>query len=256
MPRPAQSPFPVDALSWIVPQRTARVLAVGRTSGPIAQRLRALGHTVAAIHSSERGTSELAQRLPGSVAAVAVPEALPFAPYSFDAALCVQNFHEFAPGLALVELARVLREGGDLAVVYVTRDDTVPWVRRFMAMMREADPAAMPGEYGHQSLDVVEASHYFPDVARRTFRQWVPISRINLLEMVAHSPTARRLDPENLNALVTEVGSLYDNSARAPEPLLLPYRIECVRARVDHTQLTRPIEVSDDALQISLGGPS
>ena len=37
-----------------------------------------------------------------------------------------------------------------------------------------------------------------------------------------------------------------------PDPLLLPYRVLCWRARVDHTELTAPLDLPDDGLQIQL----
>lgn len=255
MPRPLSSPFPADALSWLVPQRQSAILAIGRSTASLAARFRAMHHELTAADPTVEGVHVLHNRLPGSLTTVAEPEALPFAPYSFDTVLCSQNFHTFAPGLALAEFARVLRLGGDLSAVYVQRDDSVPWVKRLIALMREADPDAMPGAYGADSLQAIEDSHYFPTVERRGFRQWVPVSRIQLMEMVASSPSSIRLDADRLNQLVTDVGTLYDTSARAPEPLLLPYRITCVRGRVDHTALTNPIELADDALRISLDAP-
>ena len=51
--------------------------------------------------------------------------------------------------------------------------------------------------------------------------------------------------------MLTEVGALYDSSARPPEPLLLPYRAACWRAQVDHSGLVLADE-DLDAVQISL----
>ena len=50
--------------------------------------------------------------------------------------------------------------------------------------------------------------------------------------------------------LLAEVGDLYDTSARAPEPLLLPYQASCWRAVVDHSGLA--LEADRDALHIRL----
>ena len=36
------------------------------------------------------------------------------------------------------------------------------------------------------------------------------------------------------------------------EPLLLPYQVRCWLAEVDHTELTAPLDLPDDGLQITL----
>jgi hypothetical protein len=48
---------------------------------------------------------------------------------------------------------------------------------------------------------------------------------------------------------------VYDASARPPEPLQLPYRLACWRATVDHSELSKPLPETDDALHISLSAP-
>ena len=88
----------------------------------------------------------------------------------FDVVTASQTLHRFAPGLALTEIARVLKPGGHLAVAYNTRDDTVPWVRRLIALMQQTDPDAMKGDYGVESLDAIADSSYFVDLERRNFR--------------------------------------------------------------------------------------
>ena len=91
--------------------------------------------------------------------------------------------------------------------------------------MQQADPDAMKGDYGVDSVDAVAESPYFVGLERRNFRNWVPITRAGLLAMVERRPITARLDPDVRAQLLAEVGDLYDTSARAPEPLLLPYRL-------------------------------
>jgi SAM-dependent methyltransferase len=162
-----------------------------------------------------------------------------------------QTLHHFAPGLALTEIARVLKPGGYLAIAYNTRDDTVPWVRRLIALMREADPDAMRGDFGADSVEKIAESPYFGLLERRNFRNWMPITRQGLISMVEQRPAVARLDPAGRGRLLREVGALYDQYARVPDPLMLPFQTSCWRAEVDHSKLAINYDF-DDVLQIKL----
>ena len=78
----------------------------------------------------------------------------------------------------------------------------------------------------------------------------MPVSRVGLLGMVASR--FPDLEQDRLTELLDEVGRLYESSARPPEPLLLPYKVSCWRAWVDHTELSTPIELPDEGLSIPL----
>jgi hypothetical protein len=73
-----------------------------------------------------------------------------------------------------------------------------------------------------------------------------------MLEMVSSAPRLGSLDGELADRLLNDVGALYDTSARAPEPLLLPYSVMCWRARVDHSELSTQLHPPEDGLQITL----
>jgi SAM-dependent methyltransferase len=159
--------------------------------------------------------------------------------------------HRFAPGLALTEIARVLKPGGYLAIAYNTRDDTVPWVRRLIALMREADPNAMLGAFGEDSVEKVAESPYFGLLERRNFRNWMPITREGLISMVERRPAVAQMRAAVRDRLVHDVGDLYDTYARRPDPLMLPFQTSCWRAQVDHSRLVIDDDF-DDVLQIKL----
>ena len=103
---------------------------------------------------------------------------------------------------------------------------------------------------GYFRIARVSESPYFVELERRDFRSWVPITRAGLLIMAERLPKVAELDAAGRTALMDQVGALYDTSARAPDPLMLPYRASCWRAYVDHTELS--IADEDAALQISL----
>lgn len=247
----SQPAFPRAALDWLLPQAPGRqrLLVLGRAAAPVIGALTATEADLVACDASRGGLRALLHRAPRALPTVARPEQLPFAPLSFRAAYVHQSLHTLSPE-ALTELARVIAPGGHIAVSYTVRDDSVPWVRRLTAILRDVDPDAMKGAYGTDSVDALGASPLVGQIESRRHRLWVPIARVDLLDMVA-----RRfpdLDADRLGQLMADVGELYATSARVPEPLLLPYQVACWRAHVDHTALDAPLEPGDDGLPIRL----
>lgn len=251
MDRPRRALYPAAAPVWMVGERSVRLLDLGSGSGAFAQLLAERGHEVFGIDSDPAQVAALGQRLGTRLHVVGQAEALPYLACHFDVVTASQTLHCFAPGLALSEIARVLKPGGHLAIAYNTRDDTVPWVKRLIALMQQADPASGSGDYGIESVEAVVESPFFGSVERKCFRNWVPITRSGLIAMVERRPATQQLDSERRQGLLDQVGALYDSSARPPEPLLLPFQATCWRAVADHTQLAA-VDDDYDALQIRI----
>jgi SAM-dependent methyltransferase len=246
-----RAPYPDAAAAWMVAEAPQRVLDLGSGNGSFAAMLRDAGHEVFCLDRDIGLVARLPDRLGTRLHVAGQVESLPFLSCHFDVVTASATLHRFAPGLALTEIARVLKPGGHLAVVYNTRDDTVPWVKRLSALLQEADPEAMRGDYGVHSVDAVADSPYFARLERRNFRNWVPITRPGLLAMVERRPAVRQLEPGQRARLLAEVGTLYDDSARPPDPLLLPFQTSCWRAEVDHTKIAIDDDLAD-VLQIAL----
>jgi SAM-dependent methyltransferase len=228
-----------------------RVLDLGAGHGGFAAMLSDAGHEVFCIDRTVELVAGLPARLGTHRHVVGRVESLPFLSCHFDVVTAAQTLHHFAAGLPLSEIARVLKPGGQLAIAYNTRDDTVPWVRRLIALMREADPESMRGDYGEDSVEKVAESPYFGLFERRNFRNWMPITRDGLISMVERRPAVGQLNPTARGRLLREVGGLYDSSARRPDPLMLPFQTSCWRVEVDHSKLAITSDV-EDVLRIKL----
>jgi SAM-dependent methyltransferase len=228
-----------------------RVLDLGAGRGGFATMLCDVGHEVFCIDRTVELIAGLPARLGTRRHVVGRVESLPFLSCHFDVVTAAQTLHHFPPSLALSEIARVLKPGGHLAIAYNTRDDTVPWVRRLIALVREADPEAMRGDYGEDSVEKVAESPYFGLFERRNFRNWMPITRDGLISMVDQRPAVGRLNPLARERLLREVGALCDSSARRPDPLMLPFQTSCWRVEVDHSKLVISDDF-DDVLRIKL----
>jgi ubiquinone/menaquinone biosynthesis C-methylase UbiE len=246
-----RNPYPEAAPAWMVGDEPMRVLDIGAGRGGFAAMLRDAGHEVFCIDGTVELVAGLPDRLGTRLHVVGQVESLPFLSCHFDVVTAAQTLHRFAPGLALSEIARVLKPGGYLAIAYNTRDDTVPWVRRLIALMHEADPGSMRGDFGADSVEKVADSPYFGLLERRDFRNWMPITREGLISMVQRRPAVAQLRSAARDQLVHDVGDLYDTYARKPDPLMLPFQTSCWRAEVDHSKLVLDADF-DDVIQIKL----
>ena len=248
MAEPPRTAFPAAALDHLAGAAPGRVLAL---EGPrsVATALSHRGHQVFSIDRDHTVARRLGHLGPVS-RVTARGEALPFDPCRFDAVIAHQSFHRLSPAPALSEMARVLRPGGHAAVSYLVRDDTVPWVRRLAALLRTLDPDAMRGDYGDSAAVALLSSKYFPENDTRSFRVWVPMSRGDLLAMVATQPRIKAAEPEQRAGLLRQVGDLFDDTTGGLDSVRLPYQLKVWRGFVDHGELTASIDVPNDALVI------
>ena len=243
--------LPPAALEWLTGSVRATILLVG-ASGGYARILSQAGHAVTVVDQDIPALVRLASLRPTIHTVAAKAESLPFDPSYFSTVLAIQNFHTFTPGLALGEWARVLRPKGRISLAYLTRDDSVPWVKRLKRIVQAELPEAMRSGYGVDSVAALNGSTYFPQVEKVSYRLWVPSTRTELQDSARHATGADRLSEDRLEAMLKQIGRLYDEYARVPEPMMLPYQIRCWRAEVDQSKLATSLIPDDDGLSISL----
>ncbi|MCL2316308.1 MAG: class I SAM-dependent methyltransferase [Actinomycetia bacterium] len=244
----ARVDFPEAALAWLTAGADGAVLAVSASAG-VPKLLANAGHEVVALVRDVQRAQRLTY-VNRITPVVARPEALPFASHHFGLVVAHQVFSTWAPGLALPEMARVLRAGGVLAASYFARDDSVPWVRRLIALMQSIDADAMPPAPGEAAFAELASSKYFRSAATQAFRIWIPISRQGMLDMVAGETSVAGLDEAGRARLLDGVAEIYDGAARAAQ-LRLPYELRCWRGTVNHLELTQPVRLREDGLSIT-----
>jgi SAM-dependent methyltransferase len=243
--------IPRAALEWLTGTDRTSILLVGSATS-YAMVLSRMGHTVTVVDPDVATLSAMGARRAWIRVVAGRAEALPFDPSCFAVVLFVQNFHTMAPGLALSEAARILTPDGRLGLAYVTRDDTVPWVKRMRRIVQTYLPEAMTSDYGVQSATQLGTVPYFPAIETVTYRLWVPCTRAQMQDSASHSAGTELLDPVQLEKMLDQVGQLYDAYARSPDPLMLPYKIQCWRAKVDKTRLPTSVAPIDQAVSIRL----
>jgi SAM-dependent methyltransferase len=223
----ARPSYPVDAVSWLVGPSRATVVELGAGTGKLTELLVAAGHEVIATDPLPEMLAHLRSRVPAARAAVATAERIPVASQSADVVVCAQSFHWFHHELALPEIARVLRPGGVLALVWNARDEGIPWVRKLGAIIGSpenlTDLAGPAGE-----------SEHFGIMEHHEFRFWQSLRRDELFDLVRSRSYVALLDDSKRADLLARVGALYDDYGRGPDGMQLPYLTRCYRTEVRH----------------------
>ncbi|TYP84774.1 class I SAM-dependent methyltransferase [Blastococcus xanthinilyticus] len=144
--------YPPDAVDFLLagPDRRRTVLDLGAGTGLLTEVVTGAGHRVVAVDPSPEMLAQLSRRLPGVGTAVGTAEAVPLADAAVDAVVAGQAAHWFAPAPAAREIRRVLRAGGNLGLIWNTRDERVPWVGALGALIAEVS-------HGHEAEQGVVA---------------------------------------------------------------------------------------------------
>jgi SAM-dependent methyltransferase len=136
--RPAPPP---QALDWLIPPDATAVLDLAAGTGAVTRLLIGRAARVVAVEPDERMRAVLAARCPEAEVLEGRGEDIPLPDASVDAVVIASAWHWLDPERAVPEIARVLRPGGNLGVIWVRRDSRVAWVAEFNALSREAREA-------------------------------------------------------------------------------------------------------------------
>lgn len=223
----ARPGYPDAAVEWLTGGTPCDVLDLGAGTGKLTRSLVAAGHRVTAVEPLEEMIAHLRAALPGVTALEGTAEAIPLDDAAVDVVTVAQAFHWFDHVPALREVARVLRPGGVLALVWNTRDDHDPWVARLTEVI-----------VGRDELDAdatVEApiarSGCFGPVERATFGFRQRLDRPALRELVLSRSYCAVMTDEERYPVLEQVDALFDAHAVDGE-IELPYLTECFRAPV------------------------
>lgn len=207
------------AVLALLPGPEARVLVVGCGNSPFSSELFARGYrrltnvdNCASVVAAQRDRYPMLEWVVGDC------RALPFGDGAFDVACVGQAFHWFANEHSLVELGRVLADGGRLALLWNLEDDSEPWVRD----VREAYEVHDTGAQGdvpqyrkgrwRAAFETPGARAAFPGGCESAFfDNFLLTTREEIWERALSKSYCATLPPDQRDALVAEIAAIVDH---------------------------------------------
>ena len=219
--------YPPEAVDWLLaPTDTwvARdVLDLGAGTGKLTTRLVERGLTVIAVDPIAEMLEMLRTALPDTPALLGSAEQIPLPDNAVDAVLVAQAWHWFDPERAVAEIARVLRPGGRLGVLWNTRDERSGWVKDFGRIV------GLEHDRDNATVDLPEP---FTDIATHQVEWTNYITPQALIDYVASRSYCITSPAEVRTRTLDEVRELLVShpSLANATGLAMPYITVCVRA--------------------------
>jgi SAM-dependent methyltransferase len=191
---------------------------VAAGTGKLARQLQAAGARTVAVEPSASMRAEGRRASPSTAVVAGSAEALPFSTGTFDLVAVAQAFHWFEPAPALHEMARILRPGGVLALVWNERETGPAWTVELNRIMHGA------GDAPHQPVDQLRRTFdgdlHFTAFSRWTGHHDVAMDASEVEDMVASRSYVRVLAEHDRRSVLAQVRRLI---ASLPRPLVMPY---------------------------------
>ena len=221
--RPGYEP---EAIAWVCDRLGIRegrpVLDLGAGTGKLTRALVPTGARVVAVEPLDEMRAKLAEAVPEAEALAGTAEEIPLADESVDGVVCGQAFHWFAPDRALPEIARVLRPGATLALIWNSRDLSDRLQGELDAMLDPyREETARTWTEVHE--EVLAASPHFGGVEARSWPSEQRVSLDGLTEVVASRSYVASLEEPARAELLERIRTAFADEA---EPLVLRYVVE------------------------------
>jgi SAM-dependent methyltransferase len=193
---------PAAALDWaLAPARGGQgaqeVLDLGAGTGKVTEALlRRPGVRVTAVEPDPAMLEQFHADFPTVDAREGAAEQIPLPAAAVDAVVVGTAWHWFDRPLAEPEIARVLRPGGVLAVLWNGDDDTVEWVRGYQRALHPDELARV----GTTPTDARPHDPAFGATETRRFANPVPTTIDGFVETIATHSWALIADPRDRDA--------------------------------------------------------
>jgi len=223
----ARPGYPDEAVAWLIGD-AQRVLDLGAGTGKLTEVLVGLDREVIAVDPVEEMLDELEIAVPGVPRILGTAEDIPIEDDHVDAVVAGQAWHWFIPERAVPEIARVLRPGGVLGLVWNSRDTSVGWLREAGEIMHERHDASASFE------GYVRIGAPFGPIEEHTVSWSAKMSRERFLDLVrsrSYFITASADEQRDTIAKLERLLAEHPDLAGRDE-LEVPYLTRCFRARL------------------------
>lgn len=206
--RPGYPRETMDLLAAELPIRPrSRVCDLAAGTGKLTRLLLDTGADVVAVEPVEAMRRKLTVVCPDARVIDGTAEAIPLDDASVDVVTIAQAFHWFSTDEAVGEIARVLRPGGGLAMVWNVQDDSVPWVHDIERLVLEHG-GERPYRYDSGPESVVARSGRFTAMASAWLANRVSVTPELVVARVASTSFIAALPDDRRNACLAAVGEL------------------------------------------------
>jgi ubiquinone/menaquinone biosynthesis C-methylase UbiE len=221
--------YPDEAVAFmrerlrIAPGRTVLDLAAG--TGKLTRALVPSGASLIGVEPVPGMREALRASLPGMSVLDGTAEAIPIDDGSVDAVVVGQAFHWFDGDRAIPEIARVLRPGGGLAIVFNVRDEDDP-MQAALSEIWEPHRGETPT---HRTVSWREAfanQDVFTTLEHRAFRHEQLVDREHLVDRVVSVSFIAILEPSERDRVAEQVRSMVPDG----HVVSLPYRTDVFSA--------------------------
>ena len=182
------------------------VLDLAAGTGKLTRELTGDDRTVVAIEPVAAMRALLPSTAPGASPVAGIAETLPLRNRSLDGVTVAQAFHWFEAEQALDELARVLRPGAGVVMLWNERDRTVEWQGRLKDLMTRVAGPLMPRYKSGDGIweAALAADARFTPVEKREFPNPVTLDRPAFAARIASTSYVSILPDDERQAVIEE----------------------------------------------------
>lgn len=221
----ARPTYPAEAAAWLVPRSARVVVDLGAGTGKFTRALVERGFEVIAVEPDSRMLATLTASLPSVTALVGSAERLPLGDATVDAVTVAQAWHWVDESAALPEIARVLKPGATLGLIWNVRDERVDWVRRLGIVMRNNRGKGFRPEEFVIGAPFGPTEYFSVDWSLPCTAE----ALVNLAASRSYVITAEPAERQSLLAAVRKLTETHPDLV-GRERFWLPYRTHCYRA--------------------------
>jgi SAM-dependent methyltransferase len=229
----ARPSYPSDAVTWLRAnlrlEGATRACDLAAGTGKLTRLLVGSTSGLFAIEPVPGMRAVLRGLLPDLPIAAGAAEALPVATARLDAVTVAQAFHWFDFEAAVTELARVLRPGGRLGLVWNARDRSREWVDLVWSVMDRVEKRAPWRDHENWRDSAARSMPGFGPLHDAQFFHEQALGPNDVVRRVASvSHVAVLPDPER-EAVLDEVRGILAThpDTRGRASVAIPYRVDC-----------------------------